>query len=79
MEAWEPRELTCSLVASSVRTEEGERGWLLGLVAHGVVGGPLGLPPPVAFPFLFIPLFFVEKKRREKNRDFGLFNSEIFY
>ena len=48
------------------------KGWLLGLVAHGVVGGPLGLPPPVAFLFCLF-LFFVEKKRREKNRDFGAF------
>ena len=42
------------------------QGWLLGLVAHGVVGGPLGLPPPVAFPFLFIPLFFCRKEKERK-------------
>ena len=43
--------------------------------ALGVVGGPLGLPPPAVFPF-----FFVEKEKGEKRIGIlGLFHSAIFY
>ena len=70
MEAGEPRELTCSSSFSvSVRWKKHRAGWLA-----GVVGGLLGLPPPVSwsFPFSFFHFFFfVEKKREGKKGNLG--------
>ena len=49
--------------------------------APGVVGGPKGLPPPVAFPFSFYSLFFCrkEKGRKERKKNWGIKIMKIIF
>ena len=63
MEAGDPQELTCSSCPLFPYEEEGPGG-------IGLVWAQLGCHPPFVF-FLFIPLFFVEKKREDKKGKLG--------
>ena len=65
----EPRELTCSLVALTVRGRSTGRGLAGPCSPLGVVGGPKGLPPPSSFPFFLKPfLFFFSVFSRSRKR-----------